>query len=62
VDLEVTVSETGQVATVRVLRGLGGGLDERAMAAVWQWRFAPARRRGTPVAVIVQVSVEFSLR
>jgi protein TonB len=45
-----------------VLQGLGGGLDERAIAAVRQWRFAPARRQGQPVDVIVEVAVEFTLR
>jgi outer membrane biosynthesis protein TonB len=45
-----------------VLQGLGGGLNERAMQAVRQWRFAPARRLGTPVDVIVEVAVEFRLR
>jgi hypothetical protein len=30
--------------------------------AVRAWRFAPARRRGTPVDVIVEVAVEFKLR
>jgi outer membrane biosynthesis protein TonB len=32
------------------------------MQAVRQWRFAPARRLGTPVDVIVEVAVEFRLR
>ena len=30
--------------------------------AVRQWKFAPARLKGTPVDVIVEVSVEFTLR
>jgi periplasmic protein TonB len=47
---------------VRVMRGLGGGLDERAVQAVRQWRFTPARRLGTPVDVMVEVAVEFRLR
>jgi outer membrane biosynthesis protein TonB len=45
-----------------VLHGLGGGLDDRAAQAVRQWRFAPATRLGSPVDVIVEVSVEFKLR
>jgi len=47
---------------VRVRRGLDAGLDQRAIAAVREWRFAPARRQGEPVDVIVEVSVEFTLR
>jgi outer membrane biosynthesis protein TonB len=45
-----------------VLHGLGGGLNDRAIAAVRQWRFAPAQLKGVAVDVIVEVSVEFSLR
>jgi protein TonB len=50
------------VGNVKVLQGLGGGLDQRAIDAVRQWRFSPARRFGTPVDVMVEVAVEFSLR
>ena len=62
VELEITIRRDGTVSDVRILRGLGAGLDERAVAAVRQWRFAPARLKGTPVDVIVEVSVEFTLR
>lgn len=62
VTLEIVVRRDGSVGDVRVLRGLGGGLNERAMQAVRQWRFAPAQRMGTPVDVIVEVGVEFRLR
>jgi TonB family protein len=60
--LEIVVRSDGSVGDVTVLKGLGSGLDQRAVAAVRQWRFAPARRRGTPVDVIVEVAVEFTLR
>jgi TonB family protein len=60
--LEIVVRGDGRVGTVRVLQGLGAGLDERAVQAVRQWRFAPARRFGTPVDVLVEVAVEFRLR
>jgi protein TonB len=56
------VRRDGSVGDVRVLQGLAGGLNERAMQAVRQWRFTPARRLGTPVDVIVEVAVEFRLR
>ncbi len=62
VDLEIVVTRDGAVADVRVLKGLGAGLDERAIAAVRQWRFSPARRLGAPVDVIVEVAVQFTLR
>jgi periplasmic protein TonB len=60
--LEIVVRSDGRVGPVRVLQGLGGGLDQRAVDAVRQWRFSPARRLGTPVDVVVEVAVEFRLR
>jgi TonB family protein len=60
--LEIVVLQNGAVGEVKVLRGLGGGLDGRAIEAVRQWRFEPARRFGTPVDVLVEVAVEFILR
>ena len=60
--LELVVRHDGSVGEVKVLNGLRAGLDRRAIDAVRQWRFAPARRYGTPVDVIVEVAVEFKLR
>jgi len=60
--LEIVVRRDGSVGDVQVIQGLGGGLDQRAVEAVRQWRFSPARRFGTPVDVIVEVAVEFTLR
>jgi protein TonB len=60
--LEVVVRSDGSVGNVRVLRRLGAGLDERAIEAVRQWRFSPARRQGAAVDVVVEVSVDFRLR
>jgi TonB family protein len=60
--LEIVVRADGNVGDVKVLQGLGGGLDQRAVEAVRQWRFSPARRFGTPVDVMVEIAVEFKLR
>ena len=60
--VEIVVRRDGTVGNMRLLQGLGAGLDQRAMDAVRQWRFAPARRHGTPVDVLVEVAVEFKLR
>jgi TonB family protein len=60
--MEVVVRADGGIGTVRVLHGLGSGLDQRAVDAVKQWRFSPARRYGTPVDVLVEIAVEFRLR
>ena len=60
--LEIVVRHDGSVGEVRVLQGLGAGLNDRAVQAVRQWRFAPAHRLGAAVDVIVEVAVEFRLR
>jgi periplasmic protein TonB len=60
--LEIVVRRDGSVGDVRVLRSLDRGLDQRAVDAVRQWRFAPAHRHGVAVDVIVEVAVGFKLR
>jgi TonB family protein len=60
--LEVVVRRDGSVGEARVLQGLGYGLEQRAIDAVRQWRFAPAQRKGVSVDVLVEVAVEFTLR
>jgi TonB family protein len=60
--LEIIVRHDGSVGDVKIVKRLGAGLDDRAVQAVRQWRFAPARRLGSPVDVIVEVAVEFKLR
>lgn len=60
--MEIVVRRDGSVGDVRLIKGLGYGLNDRAMAAVRQWRFTPAQRRGAPVDVLVEVAVEFKLR
>ena len=60
--MEIVVEANGRVGQVRVLQGLGYGLDERAISAVRQWRFSPATRRGAAVSVMVEVAMEFKLR
>jgi TonB family protein len=60
--LEIVVRADGTVGDVKLLQGLGAGLNERAISAVRQWRFSPAERFGTAVDVVVEVGVEFRLR
>ena len=40
---------------------LGLGLDEKAIEAVRLWKFEPARKNGQPVAVQINVEVDFRL-
>lgn len=60
--LQIVVRADGTVGDVRVLHTLAAGLEQRAVDAVRQWRFSPARRQGEPVDVLVEVSVGFSMR
>jgi periplasmic protein TonB len=60
--LEIVVRRDGSVGDVKLLNGLARGLNDRAIAAVRQWRFAPATRLGQAVDVVVEVAVEFKLR
>jgi periplasmic protein TonB len=60
--MEIVVRRDGSIGDIKILQGLGGGLNDRAVQAVRQWRFAPAQRQGVPVDVIVEVAVEFKLR
>ena len=62
VELEIVVRRDGTVGDVKVIRGLRGGLNEKAIDAVRQWRFSPGHMKGTAVDVVVQVGVEFKLR
>jgi protein TonB len=61
--LEAIVTGDGWPSQIRVVRSLDrGGLDEKAMAAVAQWRFEPGRLAGAPVDVLVTIMVDFWIR
>jgi TonB family protein len=59
--LQVTVNEEGQVWDVKVLRG-HPLLNEAAVSAVRQWRYAPTYLNGEPVPVLATVTVVFNVR
>ncbi len=61
VKLEVSVDESGRVTSVRVVKGLGFGLDEAAVAAARQWTFKPATKCGKAVSYVVKPGVRFQL-
>ena len=46
---------------VKVARSLGMGLDQKAIEAVKKWKFEPALKDGKPVAVQINVEVNFRL-
>ncbi len=59
--LEVMFSANGQLHVNRVVRGMGHGLDEAAVAAANKMRFKPALRNGQPVDSTAIVHVVFQL-
>ena len=59
--LAVEVWEDGKPHNIRILRGVGMGLDEKAIEAVEQWVFEPGRKNGQPVKVAAQIQVTFRL-
>jgi len=51
----------GRPQKLKIQRALGMGLDEKALEAVKQWRFEPAKKDNQPVAVAISVEVNFHL-
>lgn len=61
VRLEVLFSASGEVHVIRVLQGLGYGLDEQAVKAAQQIKFKPALHAGQPVDSTAVVHIIFQL-
>jgi protein TonB len=59
--LWMIVDDQGRPRDIKVVHGLGFGLDAKAVEAVKQWRFQPAMKDGRPVNVQISVEVGFKL-
>jgi len=59
--LEVRFESSGQIQILRVVRGLGHGLDENAVKAAEKIRFKPARRNGEPTDTTAVLHILFQL-
>ena len=59
--LEIQFTASGEARVLRLVHGLGHGLDETAMAAAREIRFQPARRDGAPVDSRAIVHIAFQL-
>lgn len=55
------VDTNGLPSHVHVIRGVGMGLDEKAVEAVKQYKFKPAMENGKPVLVELNVEVNFQI-
>jgi N-carbamoyl-L-amino-acid hydrolase len=60
--ISVVVDAEGNVRDPKVVKPIGFGLDETALAAVKQWKFKPGTKDGQPVPVYMQVEFTFRLR
>jgi periplasmic protein TonB len=56
------VRKDGSLEILKLVRGLGLGLDESAVTALRQWKFRPGMKDGVPVDVGLNVDVSFTLR
>ena len=59
--LRMIVGADGLPRDIKVAQSLVRGLDEEAIKAVKQWRFQPSLKDGQPVAVQINVEVQFRL-
>jgi TonB family protein len=59
VSVYAEIGTDGRVHHARVVKGLGYGLDDKAMEAVAQWRFTPGRKNGVPVTIPATIEVWF---
>lgn len=60
--VEAVVTADGRAKDISVKKGLGSGLDEKAIEVVKKWRFKPAHDSNDhPVAVVVPMDVTFRL-
>jgi TonB family protein len=61
VQLEVVLEASGSLRVLRVVRGLGHGLDDNAVKAAQQIHFKPAMRDGQPTDSTVVLHIVFQL-
>jgi|SRR5215813_409203 len=62
VTVQAVITADGRAEHITVVKGLGSGLDEKAVEVVRKWRFNPAHNSdGRPVAVSIPMEVTFRL-
>ena len=59
--VSVQIGPDGLAHNAEILQSLGLGLDEKAIAAISQWRFKPGTKDGQPVTVAATIEVNFRL-
>jgi protein TonB len=61
VEVYLWVDENGNPSHIKIYRGVGMGLDEKAIEAVRQYKFKPAMKDGKPVKVDLYIDVNFQI-
>ena len=60
--VKILIDRSGNVRDAQILRGIGAGLDEAAVAALMNTKYTPAIQNNQPVAVWVAQRIIFNLR
>jgi TonB family protein len=60
--LSVVIGTDGIAHDINVVKGIGSGLDEKAVQALQLWKFEPGQKDGAPVQVRAQIEVNFRLK
>jgi len=59
--IKAFIDEKGNVKKTEIIKGIGAGCDEAAVAAVMKTKFKPGKQRGKPVRVQVSIPILFKL-
>lgn len=57
--VDIVIDDTGKVTETKLVRGLGGAIDDTVVATLRQWTFAPATKDGQPVASEQEVLIHY---
>jgi protein TonB len=60
--VQAIIDKNGNVTNVKLLKGLGMGLDQAAIDAIKKWQFEAATLHGKPVSVYYNLTVNFRLQ
>ena len=60
--IEVVIDQDGSILETKVLKGIGSGCDEAAVAAIEKTKFLPAEQDGKNVKSKVVIPVSFKLK
>ena len=61
ISLYAEINEDGLAVNIKVVRSLEPELDVKAIRALQQWRFKPAKKEGKPVTVAANIDIDFRL-